>query len=129
MYFDCITSKAKYQIHLSTALECLVICENKKHVPTIDAAWWNNTQQRYPNIITMFDDMKHVSQEQSIHCERSDDPIMFIVTGPQDEELMLDFMSLLAILSVAEEHDAITPLHDEWWLSLEHIYGQPRIRT
>ncbi|WP_240778953.1 hypothetical protein [Shewanella sp. SNU WT4] len=128
MYFDCITSKAKYQIHLSVVLECLAICEQQGHVPIIEKSWWNDTQRRYPGIVISLEDMKHVSQEKPIYCERSDDPIMFIVAA-QNDELTLDFVSLLAIVSIAEEHGVISKLHDNWWLILENIYGQPLIRA
>jgi hypothetical protein len=73
--------------------------------------------------------MKHVTQEAKIHCEQCDDPIMFNLSAQNSDDLELDFMSMLTILSTAEEYSSINTLPDEWWLTLEHVYGQLRIRT
>ncbi|ABX51866.1 hypothetical protein Sbal195_4712 (plasmid) [Shewanella baltica OS195] len=129
MIFECATRDMCFSLHLTVVLQCLAICEHQNHVPQISALWWQDTQLRYPDVTLSFSNMEHVTQEPSIDCEQCDDPIMFKVIAENETEFVLDFESMLAILSVAYEQGAISALTDEWWLTLEHIYGQPRIRT
>lgn len=129
MIFECTNRNTCFSLHLTVVLQCLAICEHQQHVPQIPAQWWQETQVRYPDVIFSYNNMKEVTQEPSITCGQCDNPIIFNIIGESNAEYILDFDSMLAILSVAYEQGAIPNLPDEWWLTLEDIYGQTRIRT
>mgnify|MGYP006116028469 CR=1 FL=1 len=129
MMFKCVTRDSTLSLHVTVPLQCLAICEHQGHVPSIAPLWWQNIQHCYPETIFLFDKMKHVTQEASIHCECSDDPIVFNILLDNKDELTLDFETMLAMLDIADEHKLISPLPDEWWLTVDQIYGEALNRT